>query len=61
MNYFCYYSWLYCTNKVRDYPNTGLVAAVAHEYEKNYFHAHYMRRVRYFLGTFFTSVGLCLN
>jgi len=39
-------SWLYCTNKVRDYPNTGLVAAVAHEYEKNHFHAHYMRRVK---------------
>ena len=46
---------------MRDYPNTGLVAAVAHEYEKNHFHAHYMSRVRYFLGTYFTSVGLCLN
>jgi hypothetical protein len=54
----CYYSWQYCINKVRDYPNTGLVAATAHDYVKNRFHAQYMRRVRYsFRDTlYFTSV-----
>lgn len=40
-----YPSWQYCINKVHDYPNTGLVAAVAHDYAKNHFHPQYKRRV----------------
>jgi predicted metalloendopeptidase len=40
-----YPSWLDCTNKVRAYTYTGLVAAVAHDYKKNHFHGQHMRRV----------------
>jgi hypothetical protein len=48
----CCYSWQYCINKVHDYPNTGLVAAVAHDYAKNHFHPQYKRRVRDLWDTF---------
>jgi hypothetical protein len=41
---FCY-SWQYCINRVRDYPNTGLGGAISHAYVKRYFHAENMRRV----------------
>lgn len=58
----CCYSWQYCINKVRDYPNTGLVAVVAHDYAKNHFHPQHMRRVRDFCcGIHFSFVGLCLK